>query len=51
MGNLFSTGLSSISNTATENLIKGDILTKGMGINAASSLSGAEAGIASNLIG
>ncbi len=51
MGTLFSSGISSTGNTMSQNLLKGTTLTKGLGINAASSLAGAGAGIAANYIG
>ena len=50
-GTLFSSGISSAGNTISDNLLKGQILTEGLGQNIGASLAGAGAGIAANYIG
>lgn len=51
MGNLFSTGLSSISDTVLNNFSKGTGLLQGMGKNLSGSLTGAAIGIGANYLG
>ena len=51
LGTLFSSGISSTTNTITNNLLKGDILTKGLSQNVGTSLAGAGSGILANYIG
>ena len=51
LGNIFSQGVSSIGNTAFNNIMKGQFLSDGMAQDAASSVSGAVAGLAGNLVG
>ena len=51
MGTLFSSGLNSVGNTITDNIVKGEYFAQGLGSNAASSISGAGAGLAANYIG
>lgn len=51
MGTLFSSGISSAGNTLSNNLLKGQALTEGLGQNVGASLAGAGAGIAANYIG
>jgi hypothetical protein len=51
MGTLFSSGVSSVGNTLSNNILKGTTLTEGLGINAATSLAGTGSGLAANYIG
>ena len=51
LGTLFSSGISSAGNTLSNNLLKGQALTEGLGQNVGASLAGAGAGIAANYIG
>lgn len=51
LGGVFSQGVSSAADTLTNNLIKGETLTKGLKQNVGTSLAGAGTGIASNLLG
>jgi hypothetical protein len=48
---LFSTGVSSVSDTIANNAMKGKALTEGLGKNAGASLAGAGAGIAASYLG
>lgn len=50
-GTLFSSGISSAGNTITNNLLKGQLLTEGLGTNTATSLAGTASGLAANFIG
>ena len=51
LGTIFSTTSSSAMNTMTNNIMKGQALTQGLGQNVGTSLAGAGVGIASNYIG
>ena len=51
IGTLFSSGVSSVGNTLSNNILKGTTLTEGLGINAATSLAGTGSGLAANYIG
>lgn len=51
MGNIFSNGITSVSDTFTKNLVKGDSLTAGLGKNVGTTLGGVGAGVAGNLLG
>ena len=51
LGNVFSQGLSTIGNTITGNVVKGNALTQGLQENTLESLGGAAAGVAGNLVG
>lgn len=50
-GTLFSSGLNSAGNTITDNLLKGQLLTEGLGKNTVTSLAGTGAGLAANYLG
>lgn len=51
VGNIFSQGVSSFGNTLANNVIKGEGLLQGAGINTGSAVAGAAAGMAANYIG
>ena len=51
MGTLFSSGISSAGNTMADNLMKGQMLSEGLGQNVGASLAGAGSGLAANYIG
>ena len=51
MGTLFSSGVSSVGNTLSNNILKGTTLTEGLGRNAGASLAGAGVGLAAQGIG
>lgn len=51
VGNIFSQGVSSFGNTLANNVIKGEGLFQGAGINTGSAVAGATAGMAANYIG
>jgi len=51
LGTLFSSGVSSVGNTLSNNILKGTTLTEGLGVNAGASIAGAGAGLAANYIG
>lgn len=51
LGNIFSQGISSAGNTMSQNLLKGQSLTQGLGQNVGNSLAGAGVGMAANYIG
>ena len=51
VGNIFSQGVSSFGNTLANNVIKGEGLLQGAGINTGSAVAGATAGMAANYIG
>lgn len=51
LGTLFSSGVSSAGNTISNNLIKGQFLTQGLGQNVGASLAGAGVGLAANYLG
>ena len=51
MGNVFSQGVSSATDTMANNIIKGTTLTNGLGKNVGNSIAGAGVGMASNYIG
>jgi len=46
MGTLFSSGVSSVGNTLSNNILKGTTLTEGLGRNAGASLAGTGVGLA-----
>ena len=50
-GNIFSSGLSSTGNTVMNNIMKGDLFSKGLATNAGTSIAGAASGLAANYIG
>ena len=51
LGNVFSTGISTATNTMAQNLFKGQALTQGLGTDTLSSISGAGAGLVGYGIG
>ena len=51
LGTLFSSGVSSVGNTLSNNILKGTTLTEGLGRNAGASIAGTGAGLAANYIG
>lgn len=51
VGNIFSQGVSSFGNTLADNVVKGQGLFQGAGINTGSAVAGAAAGMAANYIG
>ena len=51
MGTLFSTGINSATNTISNNILKGNALTQGLGQNVGTSLAGAGVGIGANYLG
>ena len=51
MGNIFSQGVTSVTDTMANNVINGTSLFQGLGKNAGASLAGAGAGIAANYVG
>ena len=51
MGTLFSSGINSATNTMSNNILKGQVLTEGLGKNMGTALAGTGVGIAANYLG